>query len=61
MVGRTRFCGGADEVVVDAERGVLLRCASQLNGWYFDAPEVEEIRFGERYPEDAFTAPDPQR
>lgn len=47
------------EVLVDAERGVLLRCASRLNGKDFDALEVEEIHFDERFPEDVFTAPEP--
>ena len=52
---------GADEyeVLVDAERGVLLRCASRLNGEDFDALEVEEIHFDERLPEHVFTAPEP--
>lgn len=52
---------GADEyeVLVDAERGVLLRCASRLDGEDFDALEVEETRFDERFPEDVFSAPDP--
>jgi len=42
---------GADEyeVVADAERGVLLRCASRLEGRDFEALEVEEIRFDERF------------
>jgi hypothetical protein len=52
---------GADEyeVVVDAERGVLLRCASRLNGEDFDALEVEEIHFDEPLPEGVFTSPEP--
>ena len=52
---------GADEyeVLVDSERGVLLRCASRLNGEDFDALEVEEIHFDERFPEDVFAAPEP--
>jgi hypothetical protein len=52
---------GADEyeVLVDLERGVLLRCASRLNGQDFDALEVEEIHFDERFPEDVFTAKEP--
>ena len=49
---------GADEyeVLVDAERGVLLRCASRLGGEDFDALEVEEIRFDERFREEMFTS-----
>jgi hypothetical protein len=49
---------GADEyeVVVDAERGVLLRCASRLEGKDFDALEVEEIHFDERFPKDTFSS-----
>jgi hypothetical protein len=52
---------GADEyeVVVDAERGVLLRLASRLNGEDFDALEVEEIHFDERFGEDVFTSREP--
>ncbi len=52
---------GADEyeVVVDAERGVLLRCASRLRGKDFDALEVEEIHFDERFPEDTFASREP--
>ncbi len=52
---------GADEyeAVVDAERGVILRLASRLKGRDFDALEVEEIFFDERFPEDVFTAREP--
>ena len=47
------------EVLVDAERGVLLRCASRLGGEDFDALEVEEIHFDERFGEDVFTSREP--
>ena len=49
---------GADgyEFLVDSERGVLLRCASQLNGKDIDALEVEEIHFDEELPADAFSS-----
>jgi len=49
---------GADEyeAVVDAERGVLLRLASRLEGEDFDALEVEEIFFDEQFPEEVFTS-----
>ena len=52
---------GADEyeAVVDAERGVLLRLASRLEGEDFDALEIEEIYFDEQFPEDVFTSRDP--
>jgi hypothetical protein len=52
---------GADEyeAVVDAERGVLLRLASRLKGKDFDALEVEEIHFDERFPEDTFASREP--
>jgi hypothetical protein len=52
---------GADEyeAVVDAERGVLLRCASRLRGEDFDALEVEEIHFDEHFDEDVFTSREP--
>ena len=52
---------GADEyeVVVDAERSVLLRCASRLGGRDFDALEVEEIHFDERFSEEVFTSRQP--
>jgi hypothetical protein len=52
---------GADEyeVLVDTERGVLLRCASRLRGKDFDALEVEEIYFDERFSEEVFTSREP--
>ena len=52
---------GADEyeAVVDAERGVLLRCASRLRGEDFDALEVEEIHFDERFGREVFGARQP--
>ena len=52
---------GADEyeVVVDAERGVLLRCASRLRGENFDALEVEEIHFDEQFSEEEFDSRQP--
>lgn len=52
---------GADEyeVLVDAQRGVLLRCASRMAGEDFDALEVQEIHFDERLPEGVFTAFEP--
>jgi len=52
---------GADEyeVLVDAERGVLLRCASRLRGKDFDALEVEEIYFDEPFSEEVFTSREP--
>ena len=55
------FARGADEyeAVVDAERGVLLRCASRLGGEDFDALEVEEIHFDEQFPEDTFASREP--
>jgi hypothetical protein len=52
---------GADEYefLVDSERGVLLRCASRLNGEDFDALEVEEIHFDERFPGEVFSSRQP--
>jgi hypothetical protein len=52
---------GADEyeVLVDTERGVLLRCASRLRGKDFDALEVKEIHFDERFSEEVFTSREP--
>jgi hypothetical protein len=52
---------GADEYefLVDSERGVLLRCSSRLNGEDFDAPEVEEIRFDERFGQEVFDSREP--
>jgi len=51
---------GADEyeAVVDLERGVLLRLASRLEGEDFDALEVQEIFFDERFSDDVFTSHD---
>jgi hypothetical protein len=51
--------GDEYEVVVDAERGVLLRTASRLGGKDFDALEVEEIHFDERFGEDTFASHEP--
>ena len=52
---------GADEyeVLVDVERGVLLRCASRLGGKDFDVLEVEEVHFDEELPEDVFSSREP--
>lgn len=52
---------GADEyeAVVDAERGVVLRLASRLGGEDFDALEVEEIRFDERFGQEVFDSREP--
>jgi cytolysin (calcineurin-like family phosphatase) len=52
---------GADEyeAVVDAERGVVLRLASRLGGEDFDALEVEEVYFDERFREDVFISRKP--
>ena len=52
---------GADEyeVIVDAERGVLLRVASRLRGADFNALEVEEIHFDERFGREVFDARQP--
>lgn len=47
---------GADdyELVVDAERGVILRLASRLGGRAFDVTEVLDIAFDETFPEGTF-------
>lgn len=52
---------GADEyeVLVDTERGVLLRCASRLRGKDFDALEVEEIHFDEHFSAGVFNSRQP--
>ncbi len=52
---------GADEyeAVVDAERGVLLRLASRLDGEDIDALEVQEIHFDEAFEEEVFTSRGP--
>ncbi len=52
---------GADEyeVVVDVERGVLLRLASRLDGEDIDALEVQEIHFDEAFEEEVFTSRGP--
>ena len=48
---------GADdyELVVDAERGVILRLASRLRGRAFDVTEVLDIHFDETFPEGTFS------
>lgn len=52
---------GADEyeVVVDAERGILLRTASRLGGKDFDALEIEEVYFDERFDQEVFDSREP--
>jgi hypothetical protein len=47
---------GADdyELVVDAERGTILRLASRLEGRAFDATEVLDICFDEVFPQGTF-------
>jgi hypothetical protein len=52
---------GADEyeVLVDTERGVLLRCASRLRGKDFNTLEIEEIHFDEQFAEDTFASREP--
>ena len=41
---------------MDAERGILLRCASRLEGRDIDALEIEEVFFDERFGQDVFTS-----
>ena len=50
---------GEYECLVDAERGVLLRCASRLNEEDFAALEVEEIRFDQRFGAEVFDSHQP--
>lgn len=50
---------GEYEAVVDAERGVVLRLASRLNGEDFDTLEVEMIRCDERFNEETFASREP--
>lgn len=50
------WCGANDyELMVDAERGVILRLASRLDGRPFDVVEVLDIGFDEAFPEGVFT------
>ena len=44
------------EVLVDAERGIILRCANRLGGKDFDVLEVEEVFFDERFGREVFTS-----
>jgi hypothetical protein len=48
---------GADDydLVVDAERGVILHLASRLEGRAFDITEVLDVDFDETFPEGTFT------
>ena len=52
---------GADEyeVIVDAERGVLLRLASRLGGEDIDALEVKEIRLDEPFGDEVLESREP--
>jgi hypothetical protein len=49
--------GGADahRLMVDRERGVVLRAASEIDGHRFWVVEVEEIAFDEEFPPETFT------
>lgn len=49
---------GADEydLLVDVERGIILRCANRLGGKDFDTLEVEEVFFDERFDRETFTS-----
>lgn len=53
---------GADEyeLLVDAERGVVLRCANKLKGIEFDVLEMEEVYFDEYFAEEMFAPPEPR-
>ena len=52
---------GADEyeLLVDAERGVILRHANRLEGTEFYVLEMEEVHFDERFAEEVFLPPRP--
>lgn len=52
---------GADEyeALVDAERGIVLRCASRLGDEDFDALEVEEVFFDEPFGSEVFRSREP--
>jgi hypothetical protein len=52
---------GADEyeLLVDAERGVILRCANKLEGRDFDVLEIQEISFDERFEREVNTSRQP--
>ena len=47
---------GADdyELLVDAERGVILSLASRIDGRAFDVTEVLDVAFDEAFPEETF-------
>jgi outer membrane lipoprotein-sorting protein len=51
--------GGADEyrLLVDEERGVLLRAEARLSGQPFRLLEIEEVAFDEDLPQELFTPP----
>ena len=52
---------GADEyrIAVDAERGILLRVASLLDGQEFAVKEILEVAFDEAFPADTFVLTPP--
>lgn len=52
---------GADEyeLLVDRERGAVLRCANRLRGVEFDVLEMEEVYFDERFAEEVLLPPRP--
>ena len=51
-----RLAGGADahDLMVDAERGILLRVASEIDGEPFAITEVEEVAFDEPFGPETF-------
>jgi len=52
---------GADEyeLLVDRERGIVLRCANKLKGAEFDVLEMEEVYFDEHFAEEVLLPPQP--
>lgn len=52
---------GADEyeLLVDAERGAILRHANRLEGKEFEVLEMEEVHFDERFAEEVLLPPQP--
>jgi outer membrane lipoprotein-sorting protein len=52
-----RLALGADahDLMVDAERGILLRIASEIDGEPFSIAEVEEVAFDETFAPETFT------
>jgi hypothetical protein len=55
LLARLPLGADAHDLMVDAERGILLRIASEIDGEPFSIAEVEEVAFDEDFAPETFT------